>query len=372
MEQKIIKFLRSKDFKFIEEVGQGGTGRTVLLEDEIINERFVCKKYSPYYPETKTLFFDNFKEEIKLLHLLYHPNVVRVFNYYLYPEEFTGYILMEYIKGCSIDNYLEENPDKLNSVFEQTVDGFLHLEKNKILHRDIRPENILVNNDGIVKIIDFGFGKKIEFDKDFDKSISLNWRYSLPKDFKATTYDFSTEVYFLGMLFHEIIQDYNLQDFAFDNVLKQMTIKRKEDRISSFFDLKRSMIEKGESSIEFTNDEKSIYDNFASGLEKIFGGIYEGAVYRDDIPTILKRLQDLYNVSLLETYIQNPNKLTNCFVNGKYRYTTSYKFHVSYLKKFIAFFSGLSIERKKIVLNHLWQRIDKIERIPDYDDDLPF
>ena len=45
MQGKLIEFIRQKDYKFIEEIGQGGTGRTVLLEDEIINERFVCKKY---------------------------------------------------------------------------------------------------------------------------------------------------------------------------------------------------------------------------------------------------------------------------------------------------------------------------------------
>jgi len=43
-----IKFLRQKDYKYIDDIGQGGTGRTILIEDELINESFVCKKYSPY------------------------------------------------------------------------------------------------------------------------------------------------------------------------------------------------------------------------------------------------------------------------------------------------------------------------------------
>lgn len=163
MKGKIIQFIRTKDFKFIEKIGQGGTGRTVLLEDEIINERFVCKKYSPYFEDHKKLFFNNFKDEIKLLHLINHKNVVRVFNYYLYPEENTGYILMEYIKGNKISDFLKENPDKLDDVFRQTINGFQHLEKSNILHRDIRPDNILISKDGIVKIIDFGFSKKNRF-----------------------------------------------------------------------------------------------------------------------------------------------------------------------------------------------------------------
>lgn len=127
MQGKLIEFIRQKDYKFIEEIGQGGTGRTVLLEDEIINERFVCKKYSPFYDEHKQVFFGNFKDEIKLLHLLNHKNIVRVFNYYLYPEHYTGYILMEYIQGKNINEYLIENPDKLNEIFRQVISGFAHL-----------------------------------------------------------------------------------------------------------------------------------------------------------------------------------------------------------------------------------------------------
>lgn len=173
--KKIIEFLRTKDFKFIRNIGQGGTGKTVLLKDEYINESFVCKKYSSYYKEHRDAFFKNFVDEIKILHKLYHRNIVHVFNYYLYPEQKTGYILMEYIQGEDIKGYLQNNPHRLNDIFVQIINGFNYLELNGILHRDIRPENILVSDDGFVKIIDFGFGKEINFDEDFDKSITLNW-----------------------------------------------------------------------------------------------------------------------------------------------------------------------------------------------------
>src|SRR4051812_10002029 len=114
MKKELIEFLRSKDYKFIKNIGQGGTGKTVLLEDEIINEMFVCKKYSPYYEDHKESYFKNFIDEIRLLHLIYHKNIVRVFNYYLYPEKTTGYVLMEYIDGMHVGDYISENPDKIN------------------------------------------------------------------------------------------------------------------------------------------------------------------------------------------------------------------------------------------------------------------
>lgn len=68
---------------------------------------------------------------------------------------------MEYIEGCNIDEYIKANPKAINDIFVQTISGFKYLEDNGIMHRDIRPGNILVSTDGIPKIIDFGFGKTL-------------------------------------------------------------------------------------------------------------------------------------------------------------------------------------------------------------------
>src|SRR5690242_12552689 len=106
MKDNIIQFVRTKNYVFIEEVGQGGTGRTVLIKDELIDEFFVCKKYSPFYSENRDQYFKYFIDEIRLLHKMYHKNIVRVFNYYLYPEQTTGYILMEFIKGQKVTEFL--------------------------------------------------------------------------------------------------------------------------------------------------------------------------------------------------------------------------------------------------------------------------
>ena len=78
-----------------------------------------------------------------------------VFNYYLYPEQLTGYILMEFVDGEEIHGFMKNNPEKVNDIFLQTINGFKYLENIEVLHRDIRPQNILVSSDGIVKIIDY-------------------------------------------------------------------------------------------------------------------------------------------------------------------------------------------------------------------------
>lgn len=60
MENKIVEFLRKRDYRLLEELGRGACGQTVLLYDDIINEQFVCKKYAPYYEEHKEQLFKNF------------------------------------------------------------------------------------------------------------------------------------------------------------------------------------------------------------------------------------------------------------------------------------------------------------------------
>jgi eukaryotic-like serine/threonine-protein kinase len=125
----IIPFIRKRDYKFIKELGKGACGITVLLLDEQINEFFVCKKYTPYTEERRAELFNNFIREAKLLHKVLHPNVVRVFNYYLYPENHAGYILMEHVDGADIEDTLAFSPERIDELFLQAIDGFGGLPK---------------------------------------------------------------------------------------------------------------------------------------------------------------------------------------------------------------------------------------------------
>lgn len=369
----IIEFLRKKDYRFEKYIGQGGTGQTVLLKDEFIDEFFVCKKYLPYYDTDKEKYFKNFVDEIKILYSLYHLNVVRVFNYYLYPEVHTGYILMEYIKGIQIYEYLNANPERINSIFVQTVDGFRYLEENNILHRDIRPDNILVSDRGVVKIIDFGFGKKIEFGDNCDKSISLNWRYSTPIEFTLQLYDFKTEVYFVGKLFEEIIRENNIETFAYSRILNEMIEPKYIDRIDSFFDVSRKILSDSSETIDFTHEDRTTYQNFAIGLESVFTKISDGSEYNTNIESIIMELETIYRDSVLEDIVQNPVRIANCFIKGEYYFNKQTKIYVYTLKSFINLLKSESFEKKKIILNNIWQRLDKLTRYQkEQKNDLPF
>lgn len=374
MSKDTIKFLRQKDFRYIKDLGQGGTGKTILLKDETIDEVFVCKKYSPYFKEHSELYFANFLTEIKLLHTLFHNNIVRVFNYYLYPDKRTGYILMDYIKGDTISSYIASNPDRINDIFTQIINGFKYLEENGILHRDIRPENILVTESGIVKVIDFGFGKQVIMDEDYDKSISLNWRYPVPDEFSHETYNQSTEVYFVGKLIEELIEDNAIVNFGYPRLLKSMVHRNPQKRISTFLSIHRELLLKENNLLEFNDYDKLRYKNFVTSIDKIIVKIREDANYITDIDKIIKALEDVLQVSSLEEFIQNPSQVTQAFLKGDHYYKKNAEMLVSHLKAFIELLKENSIERQKVIINNLWQHFDKKPRYSDEEvtDDLPF
>lgn len=161
-QDQIIEFDQPKKYIFKKYIGQGGTGKTILVKDTITNFDFVFKKYSPQNENKREDYFERFVEEIKIMYPLFHDNIVRIYNYYLYPDKKIGYILMEYIDGSPINEFLcSQDNNVFEDIFIQLIEGFKYLEQNGILHRDIRNRNILITDDGLLKIIDFGFGKKL-------------------------------------------------------------------------------------------------------------------------------------------------------------------------------------------------------------------
>lgn len=375
MSDRIVEFVRKKDLVFVRDLGHGACGRTVLLHDQVIDEHFVCKKFSPIHEPLRQELFRNFIREIKLLHLLNHPNVVRVFNYYLYPDQVAGYILMELIKGTDIEEYLKAHPERTSQIFLQTIDGFAHLEKHEILHRDIRPQNILVSEDGVTKIIDFGFGKRIITGSDFDKSITLNWWCDLPMEFATQTYDYSTEVYFVGKLFEKIILEAGIEQFSYKALLSRMCMISPSQRISSFAAIKQDILAGQLDEIPFLEDELAAYRDFASDLSSAISKVEQGAKYFDDAADIERKLEAAYRTVMLEKNVPTNTIVIRCFVNGSYYYSNHEFIEVDNLRRFIQLLRSCSREKKDVIISNILTRLDSVSRYQEktgFDDDIPF
>lgn len=372
----MLKFIRQKNYRKIREIGRGGLGKAILLRDEEIGKDFVCKKYLPISGINPNEYFKNFVHEIKLMFDASHNNIIRIYNYYLYPEYTTGYIIMEYIEGNIISDYLAKNTENINSIFEQVINAFQYLENRKIIHRDIRDTNIMVTDDGTVKVIDFGFGKKIEYEVDKYKSISLNWWCDTPDEFIDELYDEKTEIYFIGKLFEQIIKDYNIESFLYIDELRSMIVKDPKSRIDSFSVIASSILTKTKLFDNFTDAEKETYRLFADLLCNNITKIESQSRYIE-LPNAMKKLELVYQQNMLEQFIQNANDVSSAFISGPFYYRNRSDFYLFALKDFIDMLKKLNAEKQKILMMNIHNRLNNITRysddIPDnFPDDIPF
>lgn len=367
---EVIKFTKEKDYKLVKSLGKGAEGYTVLLFDPTIGQYFVCKKYDPLDSAYKETLYDRFIKEIRILYQINYPQIVRIFNYYLYPNQSTGFIIMEYIQGKGIKKYLVANPDNFNDIFEQTIGGFSYLESKGILHRDIRPSNIMVTDEGKVKIIDFGFGKEIRLgNEDIQKSISLNWIATPPSEFSKKIYDEKTEIYFVGNLFKNIMSESNI-DSKYTDLINSMCISSYDKRINSFCIIYNKILEGEIDSIGFSETDKVTYQEFANALCSILGSLKDDCNYITDIEQITKSLNNVLSTCNLEEKLQNNVYLLQCFLNGGFKYIPTVSIEVPIIENFINWWKSISKRGKDVVLRNLWARLDNIKRFRT--DDLPF
>lgn len=369
-----VHFLRKKDYLFVRVLGQGACGQTVLLRDDVIGSEFVCKKYVPFSESHRQELFKNFLREIKLLHEIYHPNVVRVFNYYVYPDSWTGYILMEFVDGAGIDDYVRVRPETVNDLFVQAIDGFAYLEAASILHRDIRPQNIMVHEDGTLKVIDLGFGKRANTSADYDKSISLNWWCEPPQDFESGTYSHSTEVYFVGKLFQALVLELQLEHFKHAPLLGRMCERDPSRRIASFSEVRTAIQLKRSAELDFTWEEKQAYQQFAKAMSAQVTKIEVSAKYADDPDHIRTQLEAVYRACMLEPSVPDCAAVLRVFIKGGYYYRKA-GFPTDVLKGFLDLLRSAAPEKRRVALANLHSRLDAATRYEvntPFDDDIPF
>ena len=165
----IIPNFEEKDYNYIKLIGEGSYGRIYLVEDKMTKEEYALKKVLC----TDYIELLKFKKEYELIYSLRNPNIIGINKLQIKSLDLTTcclYILME---RAQIDWNIEIKRRKLAkiyykeaeivSILKQLSQGLFFLQKNKIAHRDIKPQNILIFPNNIYKITDMGEAK--EFDK---------------------------------------------------------------------------------------------------------------------------------------------------------------------------------------------------------------
>lgn len=280
---------------------------------------------------------------------------------------------MEYIDGTDIEDFVARSPEIINDLFLQAVSGFRHLEANNILHRDIRPRNLMVSNNGTLKIIDLGFGKRVELSEDFDKSISLNLWCERPREFAESKYDFTTEVYFVGKLFERIIESNEIGHFKFSEMLNRMCQYDPRARIRSFDDVEKEIQGNRLYEIGFVKEQLETYRIFANAVSKHVTKILNDTKYESDVDEVTKELENKYWRFRLEEFVPNCGIVLSCFLDGGFYYKPP-GFPVEAVRGFIRLLKSSTREQGRIILLNLQNRLDAIPRYdePAQGADMPF
>lgn len=367
-----VKFDRAKQFIHVKSLGEGGTGDTHLFRDETTDMLFAFKKYSPKDITYLDEYYERFVDEIKILFKISHPNIVRIYNYYLYPESKLGYLQMEYINGVSIAEYKPDLNDKnWEDIFTETILAFEYLETNKILHRDIRPANIMIDNNGNVKVIDFGFGKELTEQVPDGRSVFLNWPVTQhASEIERGIYNHQTEIYYLGKLFSNIIGD-ELSNHKFEHIIDKMVKISPNERYKSFKDITIEISQGVIGEINFTTKDKEVYRDFADKLSEKINTYYNYYEPINDLNIIINRLSALIRNNSLENYIQDNSALIKCFIENNFIYNAYPDIKLSIVTNFYELLLRLDPFKQKIVLDNINMRLSNIN-VEENVDDLPF
>lgn len=382
----MVTFLRKKDYIMLNnDLGGGSFGKTVLLNDPFIDELFVAKMYKPQYDEIKEKFYKNFLHEIKILHKLNHPNIVRIYNYYAYEEKCTGYILMEYINGKDIGDFFEdynkqcEEVVTVDEVFLQLINAFTYIEENGVVHRDIREGNIRIDTNGTVKVIDFGIGKILMSSKDIYDSLvtDINRKESdtLPKEYFNGIYTSHTDMFYLAELFNRLLRevaDKEIKPFSYYDILKKMMEKNPEDRYRNFREIKEFIEQQDFIRMPISNEDKRIYQEFTNYILKSLISYKMEQKFNYNTQNFIYKLESALEENIFEDYIQNNAQIIGGIVTSGYKYRTDIQIPCCVVKDFLAWFKKSTKDYRKLILRNIIVKLSTIKVVFEIDEELPF
>ena len=204
-------------YELLELIGEGGMGLVYMARQKKPVKRKVALKIIKPGMDSKQVVA-RFEAEKQALAVLDHPNIAHVFDAGT-TKEGRPYFIMEYVKGMSITAYCDEhklNIEKRLRLFEQVCEGIHHAHQKGIIHRDIKPTNILVSVHGdraVPKIIDFGIAKAVtqplteKTFVTFQGQLLGTPEYMSPEQVDMATQDIDTrsDIYSLGVLLYELL-----------------------------------------------------------------------------------------------------------------------------------------------------------------------
>jgi serine/threonine-protein kinase len=219
-------------YEIVKSIGEGGMANVYLAKDSIL-DRNVAVKVLRGDLSADDKFIRRFEREAQSVSNLSHKNIVEVYDVGV--EDGEHYIVMEYIEGKTLKQLLKKRESltltEVIDIMTQLTDGIAHAHESYIIHRDIKPQNIMIEDNGLIKITDFGIAMALNATQlTQTNSVMGSVHYLPPEQASGKGSTIKSDIYSLGILMYELLTG-NVP-FKGDNAV-EIALKHMKDKIPS-------------------------------------------------------------------------------------------------------------------------------------------
>ncbi|MCC6145063.1 MAG: serine/threonine protein kinase, partial [Candidatus Hydrogenedentes bacterium] len=216
----VVESAVGKRYKLERELGRGGMG-VVYLAQDLQLDRPVALKFLGSLLDDSDEYKQRFVREAQTAARVSHPNIISIYDISANAGE--AYIAMEYVDGPNLHRYLQKKgalqPREAINIIQQACAALHAIHEAGIVHRDIKPDNIILAKGGLVKLMDFGLAKGAGARMTASNIVMGTPCYMAPEQAIAKDTDARTDIYAIGLVFHELLTGKTV--FAEGNVLQR-------------------------------------------------------------------------------------------------------------------------------------------------------
>ncbi|MDQ5859149.1 MAG: protein kinase [Acidobacteriota bacterium] len=211
-------------YEVVSELGKGAMGIVYLAKDPVIGRMVAIKTIRASQgsddDEDTLEFRERFVREAQTAGILSHPNIVTIHDIGEDPETKVSFIAMEYIEGKNLKQILGEKtkfpPEQVSEIVAEVAEALDYAHRKGIIHRDVKPANIIITTDGKVKITDFGIAKIASSNLTTTGQFLGTPNYMSPEQVSGSPVDGRTDLFSLGVVLYELLT--NRKPFQGDNL----------------------------------------------------------------------------------------------------------------------------------------------------------
>jgi len=194
-------------YQVIEELGKGGMGKVYKVLDREIKEKVALKLLNPEIAADKDTI-ERFRNELKFARKISHKNVCRMYD--LGKEEGTHYITMEYVPGEDLKSTIRRvgplGAGKTLFIAKQVCEGLAEAHRLGTVHRDLKPQNIMIDKEGNARIMDFGIARSLKAKGITGAGVMIGTpEYMSPEQAEVKEVDKRSDIYSLGVILYEMV-----------------------------------------------------------------------------------------------------------------------------------------------------------------------